>query len=266
MDKLSTAQTELLELDELASHKSYVHEFHPLAKLIVTIFYIVIVVSFNKYDFTGIVPMVLYPVFIYQLAGVPVSLCFKKLRYVMPLVMAVGVVNPFFDHTPMLTMGNVVITGGILSMLTLMIKGILSLMASFILIATTKIDSLCAALRKIHIPDILVTLILLTYRYISVMIAEVSIMNNAYKLRAPGQNGIHFSAWGSFLGQLLLRSMDRAEELYSSMQLRGFKGDFYYADVKKAKASTYIYFFASIAFILLFRYINISALFGNALV
>ena len=48
----------------------------------------------------------------------------------------------------------------------------------------------------------------------------------AYALRAPGQKGIQFRAWGSLLGQLLLRSIDRAQLVYESMQLRGFAGSF----------------------------------------
>ena len=91
-------------------------------------------------------------------------------------------------------------------MITLMLKGVFALMASFLLIATTPMDSLCAALRKLHVPSLLVTLLLLTYRYVAVMLREVSVMTDAYHLRAPGQKGIHISAWGSFLGQLLLRS------------------------------------------------------------
>ena len=79
-------------------------------------------------------------------------------------------------------------------MLTLMLKGVFSLMASFLLIATTSIDSLCAGLRKLHVPEILTTLLLLTYRYIGLMIEQVSIMTESYALRAPNQTGIHFSA------------------------------------------------------------------------
>lgn len=48
----------------------------------------------------------------------------------------------------------------------------------------------------------------------------------AYELRAPGQKGIHFKVWGSLMGQMLLRSMDRAEVIYESMCLRGFDGVF----------------------------------------
>ena len=231
MDKLSKAQDELREMDAIAAGDSPVHRLHPLCKLITTIVYIFVVVSFHKYDISGLIVMILYPIVLFQAAQIPVKLCFYKLRVVLPLVCAVGLANPFLDHIPVMQFGNLIITGGVLSMFTLMVKGCFALMASFLLIATTPIDTLCSALRMIHVPGILTTLLLLTYRYIGVLLEEASIMMEAYKLRAPGQKGIHVSAWGSFLGQLLLRSMDRAQELYNSMLLRGFEGEFFYSDI-----------------------------------
>ena len=263
MNHLSRAQGELLEMDMLAAQDSVIHRIHPLCKLNVTLVYILEVVSFSKYDLSGLAVMVLYPVVCFQLAGIPVSLCFYKLRVVLPLVCAVGLVNPFFDRTPMLQLGSILISGGVISMITLMLKGIFSLMASFLLVSTTSMDALCAALRKLHVPSILVTLLLLTYRYISVMIQEVAIMTDAYHLRAPGQKGIHISAWGSFLGQLLLRSMDRAEELFQSMQLRGFHGDFYYADSPPCTVGAVLYGIGWMAVFLLARYFDLPQLLGN---
>ena len=192
MEKLINAQLELREMDELAAGNSPVHRLNPLCKLLVTVFYIAAVVSFPKYDLSALVVMVLYPVLLFQAAGIPVGLCFHKLRIVLPLVCAVGLVNPFLDHTPLLRLSGLVITGGMVSMVTLMLKGIFSLMASFLLIATTSIDTLCAALRRLHVPDILVTLLLLTYRYIGVMMEEVAVMSEAYSLRAPGQRAFTF--------------------------------------------------------------------------
>ena len=266
MDKLSQAQRELREMDALAAQDSPVHRLHPLCKLLVTICYIVTVVSFPKYDFSGLVVMVLYPVLMFQAAGIQVRTCFYKLRLVLPLVCAVGLVNPFLDHTPMLRLGMVTVTGGGISMVTLMGKGVFSLMASFLLIATTPIDSLCAALRRLHVPSVLTTLLLLTYRYIGVMLEEVTIMTEAYKLRAPGQKGIHISAWGSFLGQLLLRSMDRAQELYGSMLLRGFRGEFFYAQVPPCKLGGVLYSVLCIGAFLLVRQVPIASALGGLLV
>ncbi|MDD5864253.1 MAG: cobalt ECF transporter T component CbiQ [Firmicutes bacterium] len=266
MDKLSQAQSELREMDALAAEDSPVHRLHPLCKLLVTIFYIATVVSFPKYDLTGLVVMVLYPVLLFQAAGISVGLCFYRLRVVLPLVCAVGLANPFLDRTALLQLGNITVSGGVVSMVTLMLKGVFSLMASFLLIATTPIDSLCAALRKLHIPSILTTLLLLTYRYIGLMLKEVSVMSQAYALRAPGQKGIHISAWGSFLGQLLLRSMDRAQELYGSMRLRGFNGAFEYARVPRCRLSGVLFTIGCGAAFFCARYVNIAGLLGSLIV
>lgn len=265
-NKISNASVEFREMDELAAGNSPIHNLHPLVKFIVTMVFIFVTVSFDKYDLSGIVPMVLFPIMIFEISGIPIKTCFHKLRVVMPIVCAVGLFNPFFDRDVMLNIGNIPVTGGIISMITLMLKGIFSLMASFILVATTPMDALCAGLRKLHIPNILVTLLLLTYRYISIMIEEVAIMTESYHLRAPGQKGIHISAWGSFLGQLLLRSMDRAEELYNSMQLRGFAGEFYYADTKPMGLNSVVYFALSIGFIALVRLVDVGQLLGSLFV
>lgn len=263
MSKVSEAGIEFREMDELAAQTSAIHALHPLMKLLVTLAYIIVVVSFPKYALSALSVMVLYPILIFQASGIPVRTCFHKLRVVMPLVCAVGLINPFFDRAPMLYLGNLAVSGGVISMITLMLKGIFSLMASFLLVATTTMDALCAALRKLHVPSVLVTLLLLTYRYIAVMIAEISVMTDAYHLRAPGQKGIHISAWGSFLGQLLLRSMDRADELYQSMQLRGFCGNFYYADSTPYTLGAVLYGVLWIAAFLLARCFDLPLLLGN---
>ena len=90
-------------------------------------------------------------------------------------------------------------------------------------------------------------------------------MTTAYRLRAPGQKGIRWNAWGSFLGQLLLRSMDRAEELYASMRLRGFQGDFPYAEGRPLSGRDLAYFLLVTLGLLAFRIWNVSRLLGGLL-
>ena len=266
MSKVSNAQAELREMDELSARTSPIHNLHPLTKLLVTLGYLFTVVSYPKYSFSALFVMLLYPVLIFQLSGIPVRLCFHKLRLMLVLVCAVGILNPFFDRTPVLALGGLTVTGGVLSMATLILKGVFALMASFLLIATTPIDRLCAALRRLHVPGILVTLLLLTYRYVSLMLRQVSVMTDAYALRAPGQKGIHISAWGSFLGQLLLRSIDRGSELYQSMELRGFRGEFHYADGPGYRVGDLSYALCWAAFFLAARLADLPRLLGNLFV
>lgn len=266
MQTIAKARSELLELDALASKASFYQALHPLAKLLTTCLYILTVVSFPKYDLPGLVTMILYPVVLFQLADLSPGLCFYQLRVVLPLVCAVGLVNPFLDRRVLLYIGTVPITGGMISMVTLMLKGVFSLMASFLLIATTSMDALCAALRKLHVPAVLVSLLLLTYRYIGVLMEEAAVMMESYALRAPSQKGLHISAWGSFLGQLLLRSMDRAQELYGSMVLRGFHGDFFYADAPRFSRRDWLFCLGTAAFFLLARTTSLPELLGRLIV
>ena len=266
MNKMETALRELGEMDDLAAQDSPIHRLHPAAKLLSTIAYIVLTVSFDKYDLDGIIPMLLWPLLLFQLSGIPVRTCFHKLRIVLPLVMAVGLFNPFFDRAPLLVLGSISISGGVVSMLTLMAKGVFCLMASFLLMATTPIDSLCAALRMLHVPGMIVTLLLLTYRYVGVMTRELAVMTDAYHLRAPEQKGIHVSAWGSFLGQLLLRSMDRAQELYSSMLLRGYHEHFHYADVRPFALTDGLYVLGCASVFLLLRFVPVAQAAGSLFV
>ena len=91
-------------------------------------------------------------------------------------------------------------------------------------------------------------------------------MTDAYHLRAPGQKGIHVSAWGSFLGQLLLRSMDRAQELYSSMLLRGYHEHFHYADIPRFSVHDGLYTLGCTAVFLLLRFVPLAQAAGSLFV
>lgn len=264
MNKAEQALFELRHMDELQDMDSPVHRCSALIKLILTVAYIVIVVSFDKYDLSGLSVMVIFPVLFYALAGISLTTCFQKLKIVLPLVLAVGIFNPLLDRTVLFMLGSVPVTGGWISMITLLLKGVIALTASFLLAATTRIDELCGALRRLHVPSIIVTVFLLTYRYITVLTEEVSIMTDAYHLRAPGQKGIAFNAWGSFLGQLLLRSVDRAQELYGSMLLRGFNGEFRYIKTEKENSREIIFCLLLLISFVLLRNFDLAEWIGKA--
>ena len=162
-----------------------------------------------------------------------------------------GLLNPIFDRQIVTQIGTLAVSGGVVSMLTLVMKGVFCLLASFLLMATTTIEEICRALRQLHLPKTITSLLLLTFRYIGVLLSEVSVMQEAYSLRAPGQKGVHISAWGSFLGQLLLRSMDRAEALYESMELRGYHGEFHYAQGRPSSRASWPFAIGCAALIVL---------------
>lgn len=237
----------------------------PLSKLAVTAVFIFTTVSFPKYELTGLIPFFLYPVIFFQVTGLSFKKCFRATGFVLPVIILTGILNPFLDKGPVNIAGLFTVRAGVISLITLLIKGILCLSASYLFAETTSIDEMCATLRRIHTPKIIVTVFLLTWRYIFVMKEEVSIMLEAYHLRAPNQKGIHYSAWGSFLGQLFLRSFDRADELYQAMILRGYNGNFFYACCrgKHPAIKNWVYFISLSAIILLARFFNIPVILGT---
>lgn len=227
MSKISSAIHEIHYMDTLAARDQWVNRIHPLVKFALSILYIAVVVSFHKYDVVGLAGMAVYPIALFLLADLSFWDSVKRLRIVLPLVCLIGILNPFFDRNYILFAGYRV-SAGVLSMLTLAMKGVLSVLASYLLIATTSVDHLCYTFRMLHIPKVIVTQFMLTYRYVTVLLGEVNRITQAYSLRAPNQKGVHFKVWGSLAGQLLLRSMDRANEVYESMLLRGYAGDYRY--------------------------------------
>lgn len=222
MSKLSDAIYEICNIENQACKNKWINQMHPLVKLFITLFYMTLVVSFDKYNITGLVGMILYPLVVFLIADIEFFECIKRVKYILPVVCIIGVFNPLFDLKTVIVIAGFPISGGVLSMITLIIKGILTVLAAYLLIITTTIEKICDAMRMVHIPRMLVMVVLLTYRYINVLLKEADRIMQSYALRAPKQKGLDFKVWGSLIGQLLLRSMDRATDIYDSMNLRGY--------------------------------------------
>ena len=115
------------------------NQVHPLVKLCVTILYIGTVVSFSKYNLSGLFVMAVYPVILFIMNDISVKDALWRMRVAAACLWA-GIFNPFFDRQAVTTVGQIEITGGVISMLTLMLKGVFTVSASYLLIATTTIE------------------------------------------------------------------------------------------------------------------------------
>ena len=222
MSKVNSAIKTIKHIDDLNSRDQWMNFIHPLVKLFVVIIYISFTMATNKYDVTRTILLAVVPLVLFILADLDFKDTIRRFKIVLPIVVLFGIANLIFDKATF-TIGSYEIRAGVISMITLMLKGIYAVIMAYIFIATTSINKLCKALRKIHVPNMIVTQIMLTYRYIGLLLEEVDKVLTAYSLRAPGQKGINFRVWGSLSGQLLLRTFDRAEEIYESMKLRGYE-------------------------------------------
>lgn len=266
MSKVGAAVREFENVDSLSRQNTGYNRIYPFFKLLITLLYIVCVVSCNNEDITRILSLALYPFLIFLITGLSFKGALYRLRVVLPFVCIMGILNPIFDREMVQISDGIFVSHGLISMIALMIKGVLTVLASYLLAVSTSIDGICASLRRLHIPSIIVTEFMLICRYISVLGREADRMWMSYSLRAPNQKGIAFKSWGPMIGGLLIRSMDRAEVVYQSMYCRGFDENYIFASRTKIKISDWVYLLITAFLILVFRIIPIMELIGSLFV
>ncbi len=256
------ALNHIKRLDEFAKKKTNIHRIHPLVKILTTGMFLIITVSFHKYQLGSLLPLIFYPIILIVLAELPWMSLLTRMFFMMPFIIGIGIFNPLFDCNAIIVLPGIEIARGWLSFLSILLKGMLTLLAAFILIATTGIDRIAIALQMMRVPRILIMQLLLTYRYIIVLIEEVSRMMCAYSLRASNKKGIQIKNGGSLIGHLLMRTWERAQRIYDAMCCRGFTGAYSVGNVNRIQARDRIYFIGWSAYFLVVRYFNIPQIIG----
>ena len=225
MAKIESAFFDIGTLDRLASRENRLSRLDPRTKVVTTLVFIVMVVSSGKYEVSALLPFFLFPCTLIAMADLPLDYLLKKLLIAAPLAFFVGVFNPFFDHSTQLQLNGFAVSGGWLSFASIMLHFILTVSAALILIATTSFTGVCLALERLGAPRIFVLQLLFLYRYLFVLIDEGARLNRALTLRSFNGRGRGLKVLGSLLGQLLLRTLDRAQRIHMAMLCRGFDGE-----------------------------------------
>ena len=128
------------------------------------------------------------------------------------------------------------------------IKSITILLFFTTLIATMNVASLGNGLHKLYVPDKMVFLLLMSYRYISVIEDEYKKLLRAAKFRGfkPGTNLHSYKTFAWLAGMLFVRASLRAQRVYQSMLCRGFNQKFHMLDVYDAGRFNMIFLFCII--------------------
>jgi cobalt/nickel transport system permease protein len=211
-------------LDALSYGKTVIHRLDPRAKLTATLAFVVTVVSFPKYEITGLLPFFLFPVMFFSLGDIPVKFIMKKVLLVSPFALFIGIFNPLMDRQLLYALFGVPISGGWISFLSIMLKFLLTITSALLLIATTSFPGVCHALQKMGMPEIFVSQLLFLYRYIFVLAEEAMKVMRARDMRSFAKKGRGITAFTSIIGSLFLRTVERAERIYQAMLARGFTG------------------------------------------
>jgi cobalt/nickel transport system permease protein len=96
-------------------------------------------------------------------------------------------------------------------------------------VATMTIATLGNTLNRLHMPEKVVYLLLIAYRYVFVLEQEYLRLTTAIRVRGfQPQNNMHtYKTYAYLFGMILVRATARADRVYQAMLCRGFKGRFY---------------------------------------
>jgi cobalt/nickel transport system permease protein len=95
------------------------------------------------------------------------------------------------------------------------------------LLGTSPFPVTIRALGNLKVPQILIQMILLSYRYLYVFASEMQRMATAMKARGfRARTDMHtLRTIGNFVGVLMVRSFERTERVYDAMLSRGYTGE-----------------------------------------
>ena len=216
---------EIGTMDELGRMDTPAHRLDARAKAIVTFAFIAIVMSFPRYAISALTPFLLYPTALISWGRIPPRHILKKMLIAAPFALIIGIFNPLMDHQPMAAIGPIVITGGWLSFASIMLRFALTVGAALALVACTGMYRLAAGLEQLGVPRVFVVQLLFLYRYLFVVADEGVKMVRGVELRSAWVSHMRLRVYGSLVGHLLIRSLDRAERIHRAMVAQGFSGE-----------------------------------------
>jgi cobalt/nickel transport system permease protein len=108
--------------------------------------------------------------------------------------------------------------------LATLIKSNLCVFAMLLLTWTTPFHDILRELRRLRFPTVMLTTLALMYRYLPVLAEESGRMQRARASRTfSSARGLAWRNLTAIIGQLFIRSAERAERIYLAMCARGWK-------------------------------------------
>ena len=208
---------------------SPVHRLDPRTKIIVTLCYTILVVSTAPHHLLVFVIYAGLLSWCVAAARIPLSHILWRATAVLPFSVLAACWLPFVQEGPTVQLGGGLMelsVTGLWLFAGVAMKSFLGASAAILLASVTPFDLLLSGLRKLHMPAILIDMLTLTYRYLFVLYEEAVRLRRAAAARGYRPQWLGQALLiGRLIGQLFMRSYERAERVYGAMVLRGYRGE-----------------------------------------
>ena len=163
-------------------------------------------------------------------SAIPVDFFIKRVWLVLPFFTGLVVIpalfitpGPVLVHLPL---GLVITETGVNTVLFLLLRVSTSVSLTLLLILTTPWNTVLSALSVLHLPDVFILVLGMTYRYIYLLLHLANDMFLSRQSRVVGylntSDNQHVLA--AISATLLGKSLDMSSEVYLAMVSRGFRG------------------------------------------
>ncbi len=215
--------------EPFAIGESIILRLDPRIRLSLTVLYSFVVAL--SYQFSVLITALSLSSILILISRVRIQEVLKRLVIVNALILLLWLVLPFtFKGEALTHIGSFAIyRPGVILAAQITLKSNAILLAFIALTATMSFSTLGHAMYRLRVPEKIVYLLLMTYRYIFVIEQEYLRLMRAAKIRGfqPGTNLNTYRTFSYVIGMLFVRAAARAERVHQAMLCRGFNGKFY---------------------------------------
>ena len=150
-----------------------------------------------------------------------------------PVLFSLGIFNTFSKGSPDAIITTFQLLGftvnvyqeGLRFFAQIMLRGICAVLIITTFTSSMTMQEFVDGLRDVHLPETMVSMIMLILRYAPLIFEEAATVRTAQTLRSLnlGTKKSRFAAAAAMLGMIFIRSYDRGLAVYEAMALRGLK-------------------------------------------
>ncbi|GAB5047429.1 cobalt ECF transporter T component CbiQ [Thermodesulfovibrio sp. TK110] len=217
-----------MHLEEFSEGNSFLHKADPRLKIIVFSIFSILCATATGLKTPSL--FLIYSVFSIFIARLRIRPFFSRLSVANFFILFIWIFVPIsYPGNPYISFVGLKISHeGLLYALSITLKANAIIIATITLLSTSSINALAHAMLHLKAPKKLVTVFFLFYRYITVIHDEYLKIKRAVIARGfVPKTSIHtYRTYAYIVGGMLIKSYERAEEIYKAMLCRGFQGYF----------------------------------------
>ncbi len=231
--------------EKFAFGHSMIHRLDPSVRILCAIILSVITALCDHVSL--VLLHLLVSIMLVAIARLDIKDVLNRLKPLLGFLLMIWIILPLtFDGEVIFRFGILEISRpGVVLCAKITLKSICILLLFTALIATMSIASLGNGLHRIHVPDKLVFLLLMSYRYIAVIQKEYQRLLRAAKFRGfkPGTNLHSYKTYAYLAGMLFVRASLRGQRVHQAMLCRGFDKKFHTLDLYHPTILNSVFFF-----------------------